>query len=301
VEGDHPEATGSLIATSGFARRLASAALTGGLLGALLMVAAGWALRFAGLSGPAEAYRSFLNAGGWLWIPLWGASAGTLSALREARTAGYRATCVAVAAVLALVPLVLRPVVPDAAIRVERPNGARAKQSAFRRWAYRDPAAVANLLPYAADPDPIVREQAVLALGVNLIVTDIEHATETRPARFLASPLRDSLAARLEGAMLDPVEAVRIEAARALWNAPHALGPHPAAAETLAAALNRAAIGRPVPRANAASARIVWLALDAAAGAPDPALKAAAARFAAATDDSALRRAARIAATSAPR
>jgi len=301
VEGDHPEAPRSLSARSGFARRLASAALTGGLLGALLMVAAGWALRFAGLAGPAEAYRSFLNAGGWLWIPLWGAAAGTLLALREARSARSRSACVVAAALLALAPLALRPVVPEASPRVERPKDARAKQSAFRRWAYRDPAAVANLLPYAADPDPVVREQAVLALGVNLIVTDIEHATETRPARFLDSPLRDSLAARLEGAMLDPVEAVRIEAARALWNAPHALGVHPAAAETLAAALDRAAIARPAPRADASSSRIVWLALDAAAGAPDSALKAAAARFAATTEDSTLRRAARLAAVRAPR
>ena len=260
------------------------------------MVAAGWALRFAGLSGPAEAYRAWLTAGGWLWIPLWGAAADTLAALRDARTGNQRVACVAVAAVFALAPLALRPVVPEPAAGIERPRDARAKQSAFRRWAYRDPAAVANLLPYAGDPDPVVREQAVLALGVNLIVTDIEHATETRPARFLTSPLRDSIAARLEGALLDPVEAVRIEAARALWNAPRAFGSHPAAAETLAAALDRAAAARPALRADAPSSRIVWLALDAAAGAPDSALKAAAARFAEASDDSALRRAAHQAA-----
>jgi len=265
------------------------------------MVAAGWALRLAGLSGAAEAYRAWLAAGGWLWIPLWGAAAGALATVREAQTGSQRVACVTVAAAIALAPLALRPVVPEPMARIERPRDARAKQSAFRRWAYRDPAAVANILPYAADPDPVVREQAVLALGVNLIVTDIEHATETRPARFLASPLRDSLAARLEVALHDPVEAVRIEAARALWNAPRALGSHPAAAETLAAALDRAASTRPTPRADAPSSRIVWLALDAAAGVPDSALKAAAARFAEATDDSALRRAARQAAKPALR
>jgi hypothetical protein len=129
----------------------------------------------------------------------------------------------------------------------------------------------------------------MLALGVNLVVAGIEHATPERPVpdRFL--PVRDSIRVRLIGGLTDPVEAVRAEAARALWKAPLAFGRVPAAADTLAAVLDRAL------RPDAVE-RLAWLALDAAAGAPDPGLKAAAARFGAATPDSDLARAARLAA-----
>src|SRR5262249_33047310 len=103
-------------------------------------------------------------------------------------------------------------------------------------------------------------------------------------------PLRDSLRARLRDAMShDPVEAVRAEAARALWKAPVTFGPQPAAAETLSAVLERSL--RP-----GAVERLSWLALDAAAGTPDRGLRAAAARFAQSTTDSDLARAARQAA-----
>ncbi|HKQ56669.1 MAG TPA: hypothetical protein VJY35_02265, partial [Candidatus Eisenbacteria bacterium] len=139
---------------------------------------------------------------------------------------------------------------------------------------------------YTRDPDPVVREQAVLALGVNLVVAGIEGETPEHPSPFAALPLRDSIAARLDAALHDSSEAVRAEAARALWKAPHTFGTRPAAAETLAAVLDRA-------RAALTVERLAWLALDAAAGAPYPALKAAAARFAAVTSDSDLARAAR--------
>ena len=154
---------------------------------------------------------------------------------------------------------------------------------AVLRWSYRTPETVSRILPLSRDPDPRVREQAVLALGVNLIVTDIERSSPVRPARYLDEPVRAALGARLRECLRDSVEVVRAEAARALWKAPRTFGVEPAAAETLAAILDRA--NRP-----GALERLSWLALDAAAGAPQPALKAAAARFAAATPDSALRR-----------
>jgi hypothetical protein len=123
---------------------------------------------------------------------------------------------------------------------------------------------------------------------VNLIVQDIQGSAVTRPSRFAAHPLRDSLRTRLVECLEDPVESVRAEAARGLWKAPVAFGAVPAAAETLAAMLDRAADpSRPE--------RLVWLALDAAAGAPNASLQAAAARFAASTDDEELRRYARLA------
>ena len=87
----------------------------------------------------------------------------------------------------------------------------------------------------------------------------------------------------------DPVESVRAQAARALWKAPSTFGREPAAAETLAAILDRALEPR-------ALERLTWLALDGAAGPRHPALERAAARFAAATADPELRRAARAAA-----
>jgi hypothetical protein len=121
-------------------------------------------------------------------------------------------------------------------------------------------------------------------------VTDLEKATPMRPARYEQSPVRDSLRVRLLVALKsDPSESVRAEAARALWKAPRTFGAVPAAAETLAAVLDRAPrIGRPT--------RATWLALDSAAGAPDSALKSAAARFAATTSDTAIARVASLAA-----
>ena len=177
-------------------------------------------------------------------------------------------------------------------------RGAAAKARAIRRWSYASPDGVRHILALRGDPDALVREQVALALGVNLIVSDLEHAGPTPgcptcpPARFAALPLRDSLRLGLGELLLDPAPAVRAEAARALWKSPRAFGPVPAAAESLAAVLDRARGG---PTAEVPE-RLVWLALDAATGVPYPALKRAAAGFAAATADTALSAAARRAA-----
>jgi len=166
------------------------------------------------------------------------------------------------------------------------PGSPSAKARAIRKWSFESPEAVARILPLSRDPDPRVRELAVLALGVNLVVADLGRATPEAPSAYATSPLRDSLRARLLETLRDSVEGVRAEAARALWKAPAAFGAHPEAADTLAAVLDRAL--RPE-----APERLAWLALDAAAGAPYPALKHAAARFGAQTPDTALARAAR--------
>ncbi len=172
-------------------------------------------------------------------------------------------------------------------------SGIAAKSTAIRRGAYSSLAGVRGILALAADPSALIREQAALALGVNLVVSDIEHAAPGQPSRYQSLGLRDSLREGLLVLLRDSVEAVRAESARALWKAPRTFGPVAAAAETLAAVLDRA--GRPgVPE------RLAWLALDAAAGAPHPGLRAAAARFAATTTDSELRRAARQAAGEDP-
>lgn len=260
--------------------------LAGALLAALAMVVAGWLLlavgRVAGRPDAASGYRAFLAAGGWVWFPLWGAALGALRAAIAFTAPAPRAALLAAALALALLPLAWRP---DLAMEREDavPVTREAKMRAVLRWSYRSPENVLRILAISRDPDPRVREQAVLALGRNRVVTDIENSTPLRPATLLRSPVRDSLRTRLAEALHDPVEVVRAEAARALWNAPRTFGAQPAAAETLAAVLNRAAEGVTLER-------LVWLALDAAAGPPDASLQAAAARFAAATADTALRR-----------
>lgn len=244
-------------------------------------------------AGPPWAARvvSTLRGGGWVAAVLLGAAFGLVLSARRETTRGARAASV-LAAVLAvgLATLVALRVQPPPPPAESRPQGARAKARAFLKWSYRSPAEVARLLPYAADPDPVVREQAVLAMGLNTIVTDVEKSTPLRPPRFHEHQVLDSLRARLTFSLReDPVGPVRAEAARALWNAPRAFGIQPAAAETLASMLDRAALAGGTDRS-------AWLALDAAAGAHDSRLKAAAARFAAATPDSRLARAARRAA-----
>ena len=280
--------SGSVSPPPAYLARLSSAVLAGGLLFALGSACAGFLLVALRQPAAAGALRGFLAAGGWLWLPLWGGAAGALASLRSATTLARRAGTLALAVALAALPLIARPIVSEPS-GGERPRGARAKSLAILRWSYRSPATVARILELSHDPDPMVREQAVLALGVNLIVTDIEHATAGRPARYADHPLRARLRARLRAALADPVEAVRAEAARALWKAPRAFGRDTAAAETLAALLDRASRG-------GAAGRPAWLALDAAAGEPNAKLIAAAARFGAATPDTALKRAARLAA-----
>lgn len=250
------------------------------------MVAAGWLLiavgRVFGRPDASSGYRAFLGAGAWMWFPLWGAALGALRAALGVSRPAARLGLLAFALALAVLPLVWRPKV-SMDRETQAPVTREAKMRAVLRWSYRSPQNVLRILAISRDPDPRVREQAVLALGRNRVTTDIENSTPLRPATLMDSPVRDSLRLRLEDALTDPLEVVRAEAARGLWNAPRTFGPQPAAAETLAAVLDRGAQG-PVLE------RLVWLALDAAAGAPDSALKRAAARFAAATPDTALRR-----------
>jgi hypothetical protein len=199
-----------------------------------------------------------------------------------------RAIVAAIALLLAMSPLALRPTVVEIA-REDNPTTPRAKTRAILKWSYRTPATVARILPLSRDPNPDVREAAMLALGVNLIVTDVERADATRPSRYASHPLRASLRDRLvEAVRDDSVESVRAEAARALWKAPVTFGRQPAAAETLAAVLDRAT------RPDAVE-RLAWLALDAAGGAFDSTLTAAASRFAERTTRPELKDAARIA------
>jgi hypothetical protein len=272
----------------GYPRRLLGALIAGAVLAAVAAAAAGFAMMAAKDTHAAVVYRSFLAAGGWLWLPLWGAALAALRAIGWAPGARERWMTFGLATLLGMLPLLLRPAVGEMPRRP--PENARAKTRAILKWSYGSPGTVAQILPLSRDPNPLVREQAVLALGINLIVTDIEHPTATRPSRYSLHPLRDSLRIRLLDALCcDSVESVRAEAARALWKAPTTFGRQPAAAETLAAVLGRAL--RP-----AAVERLAWLALDATAGAPDSKLRSAAEAFAKATPDTELRRVARAAA-----
>jgi hypothetical protein len=308
-----PEASAAGTAPRAEVGRIAGTALAGALFAAAGAAALGLTLGlFERTPGPAReaaaGLREFLNAGGWIRLPLWGATLGALRALGWVRGPGGRSLALGIAfgcLVLAALP---RPDVregrPGGAVGNVRmstrsargPDRASARAAAIRRWAYRSPDGVRHILALGHDPDPVVREQVALALGVNLIVSDLEHAGPDRPARHAALPLRDSVRAGLLGLMLDPSEAVRAEAARALWKAPAAFGSVPAAAETLAAVLGRAGGEGPARPPE----RLAWLALDAAAGAPHAGLKRAAAVFAATTTDSELRRAALVAAGPSP-
>jgi hypothetical protein len=115
------------------------------------------------------------------------------------------------------------------------------------------------------------------------VTSAIEHHSDTHADQLLTSPIRDSLRTRLFAALDDPVADVRVEAARALWNAPRTFGARRAAAETLAAALDRQA-------SLARAGRTAWLALDAAAGPPDSSLRAAVMRFSRSARDADVRR-----------
>jgi hypothetical protein len=268
--------------------------LAGALLVPLLTVGLAAALAFPGLSSSTSLTRLLLARAltptGWIGLPVMGAGLGALASLAWAGSTSrtLRVLLLAIGLCLAGAALVSRtPGIPPT--RGAPPRSARGKAQEIRRAAFRSPSAIAGILHYTRDPDAVVREQAVLALGVNLVVAGIEHATTDRPSPYQGLALRDSIGARLDAALQDTDQGVRAEAARALWNAPRSFGARPAAAETLADILDRGL--RP-----GAVERLAWLALDAAAGAPDPGLKAAAARFAAATPDSDLARAARLAA-----
>ncbi len=265
---------------------LAGALIAGALLGGLLTLAAGYAIDGIGVMAhdprAGHAYRAWLTDGGWIWPSVYGMALGAWFAGRRMPAGRRRFIARAVAVLLGLSPLVWHPFVP-AGGEPPLPSTAAGKIRAIRRWSYRSPETVARLLPLSRDADPAVRARAALALGVNLIVTDIEHDRPAFPARHLDDPLRDSLRVRLVTLLGDPVEEVRCEAARALWKAPRTFGRRPAAAETLAAVLER--------RAHHADAgREAWLALDAAAGARDTALVRAVRDFAAVSPDTALAR-----------
>jgi hypothetical protein len=275
------------------ARRIAGAMVTGALFAAALEVVVGWALDTLATRGAMPAalmYRGFLAAGGWLWVPLWGAAIAGFRAAAWATSTRRCVVTLAIAALLGALPLALRPAVHD--LRSSTPRSPRAKATAILRWSYRSPETVGRILDLSHDRDARVREQAMLALGVNLVVQDIEGANPRRPARFDRHPLRGRIRDRLLAALAeDSVQAVRAEAARALWKSPIAFGRQPAAAETLAAVLDRAALPGAMPE------RLAWLALDAAVRHGHPDLAASALRFAAATPDSELAEMARLAAT----
>ena len=265
--------------------RAGPAALAGALLAAMAAAAAGYALRALHAGPAAAALQGFLSRGGWLWLPLWGAALALLLALTRPAPAAVRVRIALLAGFLALLPLALRPVVPIAIPEPSpaRPSSASGKAMAIRRWAYGSPEKVATLLDYARDPDPVVREIAVQALGINRIVSDVENAGPDRPSRYATSRLRERLRDGLIAALGDPIEPVRAEAARALWKAPRTFGDQVAAAETLRAALDRAPAAGPL-------ARSAWLALDALAKRGEPELARSARRFAAVTSDSTARR-----------
>jgi hypothetical protein len=268
--------------------------LAGALLVPLLVVglaaALGLPVLSAGTSPARLVLARALTPSGWIGLPVLGAGLGALASLAWAGSAArtLRVLLLAIGLGVLGAALVARtPVLPTPGSA--SPRSARGRAQEIRRAAFRSPSAIAGILHYTRDPDAVVREQAALALGVNLVVAGIEHASAERPSPYQSLPLRDSIGTRLEAALDDPDPSVRAEAARALWKAPRTFGSRPAAAETLADVLDRAL--RP-----GAVERLAWLALDAAAGAPDGHLKAAAARFAAATPDSDLARAARLAA-----
>jgi hypothetical protein len=273
----------------GFGRRLAGTLLAAALFGIAAVATVGFLLgpiaQWTRSPGVSAAFRDYLAAGGWLWIPMWSAAAGALTRFREAPDVRARLLVSAVALGLVLLPAVFRPVVaPEPGAR--DPVGRAARTRAIRKWAYGNPASVERLLAMRHEPDPVLREQVVLALGVNLVVSDVEHTSVSRPARDADPTLRARLGAALREAMGDSVESIRAEAARGLWRSPVAFGPAPVAAETLAAVLDRAT--RP-----AALERLAWLALDASAAQRDTTLRSAVARYAGRTPSPALARAAR--------
>ncbi len=267
--------------------RLAGRLLAGALAGGLLAAAAGFALSLLGapLGQPEAAprFRGYLGAGGWIAFPFWGAALGALFTARDAGTARQRALALALGVALLGVPILYRPPVP-----VQPPGRLpatrEAKERAIRRWSFSSREDVRRIVTLSRDPDPWVREEAVMALGVNLVVSGAERGTS--PAS--PSPARDPVLEELRGRLLEALESdpgadVRAEAAHALWRSPAAFGRVPEAAETLAKALDDDQVR---------TRRSLMLALDAAAGSPDSALKAAAARLAERTGDAGLRQAA---------
>ncbi|HEV2105213.1 MAG TPA: hypothetical protein VGU27_05735, partial [Candidatus Eisenbacteria bacterium] len=189
--------------------RLGIALLAGALLGTLLEVALlmlGDGLgRLRALAPDEQALLRFVFGGGWFAFPVAGAGVG--AAVAAAFSAGAaRARAVVAAAGLLALPFALRPAIrtfEDA----RPPRGERATVLALTRWTFRSPRTLARVLPYAAARDPVVREQAMLALGENLVVDDFEHATAGRPPRDPAPRLRARMRDTLLAALArDPAE-----------------------------------------------------------------------------------------------
>jgi len=240
VEGDHDSR--QLIAR-GWASVLAVSALTGALVATLAALTLGFGLAWLGgiVHRPAlvEGYRAFLANGGWWLLSLWGAAAGTLLTAPRLASPLPRAGALFGAAALIALPLVIKAqFADDSTPRI--PASAAGKRSAILRWSYRSLPGLRLTLDLALDPDSMVREQAVIALGRNLVVSDLERADEEHAPRFADLPLRHELRDRLiEVLRGDSLEVLRVEAAHALWLAPRAFGPQPEAAETLSAVLAR--------------------------------------------------------------
>ena len=170
-----------------FRSRLIGAAMTGGLMGGLGATALALLLPSA---------RAALSAGGW-WLAIFGGAAlGGFASARWARGSRERLTALLAGVILLLVAVGVRVESPPEQGRT--PRGPRATARALLRWSYESPQAVGRILPYARDADPTVREQAVLALGVNRVVSDLERTAPGPPAAY-ERRLGDSLRAGAAG------------------------------------------------------------------------------------------------------
>ena len=240
MEGDH-QARPQL--TKGGGTALAVGVLTGALIATMAAVTLGFGLAWiGGAIGHhewAENYRQFLANGGWWLLALWGAAAGALLIGSRLASPIARTGALLGAAALVALPLVLKAQYPSDTMP-RMPATAPAKRDAILRWSYRSLPGLEQTLELSRDPDPTVREQAVIALGRNLVVSDLEREDSEHPPRFATLPLRHELRERLFEVMRgDTLEMIRIEAANALWTAPRAFGSQPEAAETLRAVVAR--------------------------------------------------------------
>ena len=222
---------------------LAIGVLTGALIATMAAVTLGFGLAWIGgaIGHPewAGSYRRFLADGGWWLLCLWGAAAGALWIGSRLASPFARAGALIAAAVMIALPLVLKAQFSDdSAPRI--PSSPEGKRSAILRWSYRSLPGLKLTLELSRDPDSTVREQAVIALGRNLVVSDLEREDSEHPPRFATLPLRGEMRDRLVDVLRgDPLEILRVEAAHALWVAPRAYGNRPEAAETLRAVIAR--------------------------------------------------------------
>ena len=170
----------------GYGPRLFSGLAIGFVAALFAATLAGWGLTLGervGLApGTSEAYRAWLAGGGWLKVPMWGAGIATLLAIRHAVNWPQRLLTGWFVFEFCVMPFMVHT---QPAPRGEAlPQTGRAKTRAILKWSYRSPETVARIVALSRDQDPVVREQAVIALGQNVIVADIEHSAITRPSRF---------------------------------------------------------------------------------------------------------------------